>query len=188
MSKSYQGGLFSAPITTATMDPYLDKTKVAGRPHGSSKGMAQFGISVKGIPGKYNRLFEGETFVGAAKQSSQDRMKGREKFLTPNGFRHSSPLKKSSSKGDFFGTFRQKAPLYISDGTYGQRGIRQAMRESGPKNFYTNPPRKATGDALGTTPHTCFEELEYVPSSYDAFDKTVRVSCIHTCVVLVLSI
>lgn len=175
MSKPYQGGLFSAPITNATEDPYVDKSKIAGRPHGSSKGQAQFGISVKGIPGKFNRLYEGETYVGAAKLSAQDRMKGREKFLTPNGFRHSSPIKKSSSKGDFFGTFQAKPPTYISDGTYGQRGNRHAMRETGPKNFYTNPPRKATGDALGTTPKTCFEELRYVSSEYDNFEKSERV-------------
>ena len=176
MSKPFSGGLFSAPITNATMDPYIDKNKVSGRPHGQSKGMPQFGISVKGIPGKFNRLYEGETFVGAAKQSAQERMKGREKFLTPSGFRHSSPIKKSSSKGDFFGTFRQKPPSYIPDGTYGERGSRVAIRESAPKNFYTNPPRKAAGEALGTTPKTCFSELEYVPSHYDSFQETVRVS------------
>lgn len=175
MSRPYQGGLFSAPTTNATVDPYIDKATIAGRPHGSSKGLAQFGVN-KGIPGKFNRLYEGEVYVGAAKQASIDRLKGREKFLTPSGFRHSSPIKKSSSKGDFFGTFRQKAPLYESDGTYGQRGKRVALKESGPKNFYTNPPRKATGAALGTTPKTCFEELHYVPSSYDAYDKTQRVN------------
>lgn len=185
MSKPYQGGLFSPPITSATMDPYVDKAKVAGRPHGSSKGLAQFGVSLKGIPGKFNRLYEGEVYSSASKESTKDRLKGRDKFLTPNGFRHSSPLKKSSSKGDFNGTFRRKAPDYISDGTYGQRGSRAALRETGPKNFYTNPPRKATGDALGTTPKTCFEELHYVPSSYDAYDKTERVS-ISLCFVVKL--
>lgn len=173
-TKPFQGGLFSAPITNAVGDPYVDKYKTGGRPHGSSKGIPQFGISMKGIPGKFNRLYEGEQYMSASKLSAMDRMDGRKKFLTPNGFRYSSPLKKSSSKGDFNGTFRRKAPPYESDGTYGQRGVRTALKETGPRNFFTNPPRKATGEAKGNTPKVCFDEYRYVSSDYDAFRKAER--------------
>lgn len=170
----YSGGLFSAPLTTAVMDPYVDPHKIAGRAHGNTKGMAQFGISKRGIPGKFNRLYEGETFVSESKQATNQRMEGRKKFLTPNGFGYSSPIKKSSSKGDFYGTFQKKAPTYLSDGTYGTRQTKTAITESGPKNFYTNPPRKATGLSQATTPKTLFEEYHYVTSPYNAFHETEK--------------
>jgi hypothetical protein len=170
MNKTYQGGLFSPPISNAIGDPYRDRSKYGT--HGTSKGVRQFGVSVKGIPGSLNRLYEGEEHIDASKISARDRLKGKEKFLLPTGFRYSSPLKKSGSLGDYYGTFT-KPIAHLPDGTGGTRGPRQAVKDFAPKKIYTQPPKKASG-SQAATPHICFTEIEYVPSPYDAALITER--------------
>lgn len=171
MNKTYQGGLFSPPLSNAIGDPYQDRSKYA-IPHGSTRGVRQFAVSVKGIPGSLNRLFEGEEHMDASKISARDRLKGKEKFLLPTGFRYSSPLKKSASLGDYHGTFSKSIP-HIPDGTGGTRGPRQPVKEFAPKKIYTQPPKKASG-SQAATPHICFTEVEYIPSPYDAALMTER--------------
>ena len=171
---SYQGGLFSPPVSIAVGDPYVDPSKSkALTAHGSSKGQRQFGIG-KGIPGTFNRLYEGEKFVDTAKILSQQRLKGRQEFLTPNGFRHTSNPKKSSSQGDYCGTFSRPFP-HLSDGTALPRGTREAIKEIGPRNIVTQPPKKAVG-SQGATPNILFTATEYIPSEYDLYDKKEKVS------------
>jgi hypothetical protein len=135
--------------------------------------MRQFGVGM-GIPGQLNRLYEGEKHIDSCKVLSAQRMQGKQAFLTPNGFKHSSPLKKSSSAGDYNGSFAKALP-HMPDGTHGPRGQRQAIRDIGPKNIYTSPHKKACGSE-GATPKICFDEVEYVPSDFDAYDKFERVS------------
>mmetsp|Transcript_18337 Transcript_18337/g.19104 ORF Transcript_18337/g.19104 Transcript_18337/m.19104 type:complete len:312 (+) Transcript_18337:48-983(+) len=168
--KQYQGGLFSAPITNNIGDPYKDSSKIIS-PHGTTKGIRQFTIS-KGIPGKFNRLYEGETHIEPFKILAKERLKGKEKFLLPTGFKYSSPLKKSGSLGDYHGTF-SKPIAHIPDGTGGTRGPREPVTEFQPKNIFTQPPKRASG-AQGSTPKICFTEVEYVPSPYDAALLTER--------------
>jgi hypothetical protein len=174
---SYQGGLFSAPLSNGIGDPYLDRGKASSAGIHNSKGVRQFGIS-RGIPGQFNRLFEGENHIETAKIFAKDRLKGKEKFLTPSGFKHSSPLKKSSSLGDYCGTFTKPFP-HIPEGDYGIRGPREAIKEFAPKNIYTAPPRKACG-AQATTPKICFTEIEYVTTPFDAKLQADRVKITET--------
>lgn len=168
--KTYQGGLFSPPITTAVGDPYRDPSKFSA-PHGTTKGVRQFSVA-SGIPGTFNRLYEGEVHIEPSKMLARDRLKGKEKFLLPTGFRYSSPLKKSASLGDYYGTFTKPLP-HMPDGTGGQRGKREPVKEFAPKKIYTQPPKKASG-SQAATPKICFTEIEYIPSPYDAAMNTER--------------
>lgn len=168
----YQGGLFSPPASIGVGDPYVDPSKSkALTAHGSSKGVRQFGIS-QGIPGTFNRLYEGEKHIDIAKTLSQERLKGRQQFLTPNGFRHASKPKQSACAGDYNGTFQGKPLPHLSDGTALPRGsTREVIRDIGPKNILTQPPKKAVG-SQGATPKILFTETEYVASEYDlAYQK-----------------
>mmetsp|Transcript_21117 Transcript_21117/g.30529 ORF Transcript_21117/g.30529 Transcript_21117/m.30529 type:complete len:316 (+) Transcript_21117:123-1070(+) len=168
----YQGGLFSPPITNSVGDPYYDKAKHSLSSHGSSKGLRQFGVG-KGIPGKFNRLYEGETHIDNAKVLAAQRLKGRQGFLTPNGFSHPSSLKKSSSVGDYNGTFT-KPYQHMPEGRHEPRNKpREAKKEIAPRKIYTNPPRKATG-GQASTPKIHFTETEYVASEYDAYENKER--------------
>jgi hypothetical protein len=176
--KTYQGGLFSAPISNGVGDPYKDPSKFGT--HGSSKGVRQFGIST-GLPGSYNRLYEGENHVDYAKVLARERLKGKEKFLLPTGFRYASPLKKSGSLGDYYGTFTKPIP-HLPDGTGGTRGRREPIKEFEPKKIYTQPLKKASG-SQAATPKICFTEVEYVSSPYDAALVTERV-WFHPCLSL----
>jgi hypothetical protein len=172
----YQGGLFSPPSSIGIGDPYIDPSKSkALTAHGASKGLRQFGIS-RGIPGSFNRLYEGEKHIDNAKVLSAQRIKGRQQFLTPNGFRHASGSKESACAGDYNGTFQGKAFPHVADGTALPRGTtREAIRQIGPKNILTQPPKKAVG-SQGATPKILFTETEYVASAYDLADQKEKVA------------
>lgn len=171
----YKGGLFSPPVIACVGDPYIDQAKLGNHAHGMSKGLRQFGIG-KGLPGKFNRLFEGEEYKNVSKLSANDRMKDRQGFLTPNGFAHTSPIKKSVSPGDFYGTFTPKGIPHMTDGVHGDRTKKEAFKKFENRNIYTAPPKKSSiYGAQGTTPNILFMEFEYIESPYDAYHQTEKV-------------
>jgi hypothetical protein len=172
----YKGGLFSPPVVVAVGDPYIDPYKTAGRPHGMTKGVRQFGIG-KGIEkGPYPRLFEGEQYKSTSKVSAEDRMKDRAGFRTPNGFVYASPLKKSASVGDYYGTFTPKGYQHMPDGLH-DRTAKSPFKKFAQRNVYTSPPKKTTGVGgfQNTTPKILLSSFEYVESPYDAAHQKEKV-------------
>lgn len=169
----YKGGLFSPPVVLAVGDPYIDASKRDRHGHGACE--KQFGIG-KGIPGKFNRLYEGEGYKSLSKIASEERMKGRAGFLTPTGFAHSSPNKKSVSSGDFYGTFEGKPFPYIPDGKNGTRGPRSPFNAFENRKIYTSPAKRSMGHGCeANTPKIMFQEFAYVESPYDAARQQERV-------------
>lgn len=125
MSAKYNGGLLSAPIGVAASAPYVESNSKNSYVHGLSKGKAQFGIKI-GMPGdkEFHRLYEGEQYVPLSKTLSRQRLEGREKFLTPNGFKYTSKPKKTACPGDYYGTVSQKPAEHLPDGTYRPRDFK----------------------------------------------------------------
>ena len=170
--KQYSGGLFSPPVFNATADPYNSKRESPLHAHGMTPGAKQFGIGL-GIPSKFVRLFEGEKFKSAAKIESEQRLEGKAKFLTPNGFKQSSGFKLDACPGDFSGTFSKKAPPYMPQSNE-TRGPRSKYSDFKQRPIYTAPPKKAVG-APFTTPNIHFTPLIYESSPYDSAVQAEKV-------------
>lgn len=89
-----------------------------------------------------------------------NQQESKKKMITSSGFRYTSPPKKAFP-GDYNGTFT-KHP-YIPD-TVHDRGPRERVKSSSPRNIYTSPGKKSTH---GLTPHLCFTDIPYIPSNHE---------------------
>lgn len=170
MPKQYQGGLFSPPVFNATADPFNDSRGSALNLHGMTKGEKQMCGAV-GIKSKFNRLYEGEEYQSMSKLESRTRMKGKEKFLTPNGFKQSSGLKTASCASDWSTTFQRKPPVYIPE--MESRGPKTKKEDFKNRLVYTQPPKKPSGSAF-STPNIHFTKFNYASSPYDAAHQVER--------------
>lgn len=170
MPKQYQGGLFSPPIFNATADAFNDSRDSPLGQHGMTRGEKQMCGAI-GIKSKFNRLFEGEEYKSMSKIESQIRMKGKEKFLTPTGFRQSSGTKVASCASDWSTTFQRKAPVYIPE--MESRGPRTKIETFKSRLIYTQPPKKPSGSTY-STPNIHFTKLVYEGSPYDAAHQAER--------------
>ena len=120
--------LFSKPQFNCIGDPYKDPPMDPYK-HGTSKGRRQFltappkkGQTANAIgygPLAYKPMYlpGKEPFVENHKLQARNRVAGKGKFLTPNGFTYASPMKKSASPGDMCGTFNKTPVEHLPDGT-----------------------------------------------------------------------
>lgn len=135
-----------------------------------TKGERQIAGGV-GIKSKFYRLYEGEEYKSQSKLDSLTRMAGKKKFLTTNGFRHTSGKKLSSCAGDWTDTFQRKPPVYIPERE--PRGPRQKKEEFKSRLVYTQPPKNACGSPF-STPNIHFTKFQYASSPYDSAEKVER--------------
>jgi hypothetical protein len=92
---------------------------------------------------------QGERNVPLNKLRAKEKLQSREKFVTPVGFRPSSPAKKLTGPGAVEGTFTTVE--HLPDGTFPARDEKPRKPESGPKNFLTTVPKKGGFGVPGTT-------------------------------------
>ena len=175
--------LFSKPQFNCIGDPYKDPPMDPYK-HGTSKGRRQFltappkkGQTANAIgygPLAYKPMYlpGKEPFVENHKLQARNRVAGKGKFLTPNGFTYASPMKKSASPGDMCGTFNKTPVEHLPDGTamIGRRS-KVDVDVIARRNIQTSPGKRGgfgvAGTLIGGNP-------EYVHSSYTAYDDKIR--------------
>jgi len=110
-------GTFSTPTFGGVGEPFNDgrqrESRTTGRQFSTNRPrMGQIGDNWnRGPYGKrveFKRLFEGEKYRDPHKFTTELEMKEREKNLTTNGFRYSSPNQKSSGLGHYWGCIGPK--------------------------------------------------------------------------------
>jgi len=114
-------------------------------------------------PRDFKRLFEEEPYVEPSKLFVKDRKKSRQKFITSNGFRYSSPMKKSSSSGDYYATF--SGPMdHLDDGTYDRKGRKEKVEVEIKRNICTRPMKNGT---FGFPNILIGEDYNYIESPFE---------------------
>lgn len=167
------GGLFSPPVFNCVNDPYDEKKRSrAMTAHGMSEGKSQFHIG-KELPSKFIRAFEGDGYKTLSKIQSEERMKGKAKFMQSSGFRFSSPSKKDSCPGAFDGTFRKKPIPYVPP-VLEPKGRREKIEPVIQPQVTTRPMKMPSGTAA-VTPNVLFSPYVYEPSPYDAAKELEKV-------------
>ena len=83
------------------------------------------------------------------KLRAKEKLAAREKFVTPVGFRPSSPAKKLTGPGSVEGTFTKVE--HLPDGMFPARDEKPRKPEAGPRNFLTTMPKKGGFGVPGTT-------------------------------------
>jgi hypothetical protein len=131
---------------------------------------------------KFIRAFEGEGYRTMSKIQSEERLKGKAKFLNPSGFRFSSPSKKNSCPGAFDATFRKKPIPYVPP-VIERRVRREKIEPTIQPQIVTQPMKKPSGSAA-VTPNAMFSPFVYESSPYDAAHEAEKVAhplpyCFH---------
>jgi len=125
------------------------------------------------------RLSENEPYQDPHRREQAQRLQNRAQNRTENGFKFSSPMKCSSTPGDYTGSFISNIE-HFSEDTYGKRGIREKITEpTEKKNIMTNPIKKGGFGYIGTTLATGLKaqeagfggEYEYKADPYDTATK-----------------
>ena len=120
----------------------------------------------------FQRLSEGDKYVKPGGNDAKERLKGVQKFLTPNGIRYCSPMKVSTSSGDYEGCFGDPHEHH-SDGTYPKRGVRDRIEELLEKrNVMTSPSKRGGYGVVGTL--LGGKEIEASSDEYDAARKAQK--------------
>ena len=110
-------GTFSTPTFGGVGEPYDDKSKLDGRAKGmtfvtNNQRRGQTGDNWnRGRYGRrtdFQRLFEKDLYVDPNTHARKARLKEKEKNLTSNGFKYSSPNAHSSGLGGYWGCIGPK--------------------------------------------------------------------------------
>jgi len=154
-------GTFSQPTFGGVGEPFKDGRQPDGRTQGrqfstNKQRQGQTGDNWnRGPMGKreiVKRLYEGEKYVDPFKhQTSYDKIM-REKNLTTNGFRYSSPNKQSSGLGAYWGCIGPKLK-HVQDFDVLTKADKPGPVVHEARQVITNPPRKGYGS---TTPGNIF--------------------------------
>lgn len=125
---------------------------------------------------EFLRLSEKEPYQDPHRRETKTRLDNRAKDRTEFGFKFSSPMKTSSTTGDYSGTFGGSLE-HFSEDTYGKRGIREKITEpTEKKNIMTTPSKKGGFGYVGTSLSSGFKarengygnEYDYKGDQYDS--------------------
>eukprot|EP00002_Diphylleia_rotans_P009286 TRINITY_DN1937_c0_g1_i1.p1 TRINITY_DN1937_c0_g1~~TRINITY_DN1937_c0_g1_i1.p1 ORF type:complete len:199 (+),score=42.00 TRINITY_DN1937_c0_g1_i1:61-657(+) len=156
-------GYFSTPVSIGVGDPYVKKLPPDARYTGKQ---LQTSPSKRGqTGGNWNeprfdlvRLYEGEKFIDPGQTETKARLQSKEKNLTKDGFKPSSPAKKWSGLGSHFGAIGPQLEHSV-DG-FEKRDKRVAE----PRQVQTSPSKKGSYGTIGTT---IGESLKYAADPFD---------------------
>lgn len=97
----------------------------------------------------FHPLYEGEKYENPGASERKDVAEQRKKMLNSSGFRPSSPSKKGSGLGSYFGCI---GPAYPHEKEYDVQGKGEKRSPSppAPKNLYTSPGKRGTFGVPGT--------------------------------------
>lgn len=158
MGDACADGSIGKPVFNAIRTPYVEMRANSGR-FGEAKGKRQFqtspakkGQTVNPVGSgefQYRSLYANTKFRETSKMHVKSRLKARSKFMTPNGFRYSSPMKKSATPGDTFGSF--STPNGEADPN-ARPESRQRTKVSNfeTRNICTSPSKKGSYGTAGT--------------------------------------
>eukprot|EP00695_Tsukubamonas_globosa_P002974 TRINITY_DN421_c0_g1_i3.p1 TRINITY_DN421_c0_g1~~TRINITY_DN421_c0_g1_i3.p1 ORF type:complete len:294 (+),score=70.31 TRINITY_DN421_c0_g1_i3:169-1050(+) len=158
-------GTFGTPGFTSVGDEYDKKVSSDVRTKGK-----QFSTSPpkKGqLPSNYfdkqfKPLYEGEKYEMPGSAERRDRKKQAERVLAGT-FKPSSPPKRSSGSGNYYGCI---GGVYTHEKEFETEKARDTSPQ--PKNVLTNPSRKGT---FGVPNTTIGKSFEYVPDPYESVKK-----------------
>lgn len=181
-------GHFSGLRPNCDGDAYKDSGSKGRRKIVEEDGPPPFRVPHGGPKEVFKRLYDGEKQKDMFRVATAQRMEGRAKFLTPNGFRYSSGPK-FAYQGGYEGSFSKAK--HIPDGIADKKAKRRGPDDFEQRKIYTAPLKHCSGPPpVGTfkysgkytpTPKIMFTEYKYYPSEYDAmFDKN-KVSCLCCC-------
>lgn len=170
-------GLMSVPSYISIGDEYdkkkLENSRHNGRGFATSPGKRGQGTDV-GFNKKFQSLHEGDKFVDPGTHEKRYRLEQEKKKLTPDGFKYTSPSKKSAGSGNYFGCFTKS---YVHQTEYDvlQKGeLPEASRQRGQqRNIVTQPTKKGTFGNPGTTIGKG-TETNYISDPYDAEHRKER--------------
>jgi len=161
--------MFSEPTYNTIGDEYDKKTLVSERVRGQQfktcppkRGQGPDAFFDK----KFKSLSEGDKYIDPGTIEKKDRMDSAKKKLTPEGFRYTSPGKKSCGLGNYWGTFG--APhKHETEYVVLKKGEQPFKGGAQPKNIVTGPSKKGTYGVPATTiGHG--DEYKYISDPYDS--------------------
>jgi len=95
-------------------------------------------------PRPFLRMTDGDTYAAPGEKEGKHRVKQVARFLHPAGFKYTHPMKKSSTPGDYEGTYFTGPcagmMANLPEGLYAARGTKTAITElQAKRNIQTNP-------------------------------------------------
>lgn len=120
---------------------------------------------------KFASLSMGDKYLDPGTRDKQERLTQGKKKLTQDGFRYTSPAKKSSGLGNYYGCFCEKAPpKHETEYVVVKKGELPEKVAPQPRNIMTGPAKKGTYGFTGTT-ISKGDEYKYLSDPYDSLKK-----------------
>lgn len=120
---------------------------------------------------RFASLSLGDKYMDPGTLEKQNRLQQSKKKLTQEGFRYTSPSKKSSGLGNYYGCFMEKTPFkHETEYVVLKKGELPEKVAAQPRNVITGPAKKGTYGFAGTTLGKG-NEYQYISDPYDAGKK-----------------
>jgi len=180
MNNTYDGS-FSRSSFVSVDDPYIEKRPLTvHKDHQEKRNFTtnppkkgQTASTIGPGPIDFKAAYVGEPFVDEYKIHARHRAKNKEKFRNPAGFRYSSPMKKSSSTGDFYGSFLEhdeRTKTHINPGPLLPKDYMHLTFKTGnEKNFLTSPSKRGGPGYPGRLLNS--PDTEYKPEPFDELQR-----------------
>ncbi|KAG2454791.1 hypothetical protein HYH02_000626 [Chlamydomonas schloesseri] len=88
----------------------------------------------------FKSLHHGDKYIDPSRRTLLEKNAAKGKQVTPAPFKAASPMKKSTTPGDFVGTIAGKVP-YVPGATISTQKTKEDVRHE-PRGFYTSPAKK----------------------------------------------
>lgn len=168
---------FSQPSYLSIDDPYEKRMAVSSRFLGSQfktnppkKGTTPDVL----FDPKHKALSENDKYLDPGAADKKGRTERDKLKLTPEGFKYSSPPKRATGLGAYYGCFNERKP-FAHEAEYQviKRGDIPSRPKAQPKNIITSAPHKGTYGCVGTT-LSKGEEYKYTPDPFDGHVKATQ--------------
>mmetsp|Transcript_15248 Transcript_15248/g.22932 ORF Transcript_15248/g.22932 Transcript_15248/m.22932 type:complete len:320 (+) Transcript_15248:190-1149(+) len=156
-----KGALFSYIPPNCAHDPYMDPWDPRRKTgHIEAKGLPHFKTAVSKKPVSMGVMHKGEyTAPTLVFSNNKER---QEKMLTKEGFKYTSPPKKTAKgQGLHYGTFNEKPYEHVTQNKAPKKTA-EKVKAYEPRNFYTNSASKD------------FNDVDYIPDDYGAIEKAKK--------------
>jgi len=189
-SNSINAGLFSVPSYTTIGDEFEKPIPISDRSKGSQmttspskRGNGPDVLFDYKVSKEFKSLHLGDKYVDPGAQERKLLAEKAKKKLTPEGFRYSSPPKKSSGLGNYYGCFcdiedpkaknKSFRPSHETEYMVIKKGELPDKIHQQPKNIVTRPSKKGTYGVPGTAIGHGFnsykgDEFKYISDPYEA--------------------
>jgi len=167
-------GLFSQPSYISIGDEYDKKIAISDRSRGNQFKTAPLkkGNTVDVLFEKqFKSLHLGDKYLEPGTIERKFMIEKAKKKLTPEGFRYSSPPKKSCGLGNYYGCFNERAPFkHETEYVVVKKGELPSKVQPQLKNIVTCPAKKGTYGFPGLTIGKG-DEYKYISDPYDVLRR-----------------